>query len=55
MPKGTITASEIDPAIIDTIHCPVRHSKGEKKKPVEEAFPFCPQVHLSPNQDLNKM
>lgn len=54
MPKGTSSAAEIDPAIIDIIHCPLRANKGERKKPVEETFPFCPQVHLPPNQYSNK-
>jgi len=31
MPKGTISASETDPAIIDIIHCPLRGNKGERK------------------------
>lgn len=40
MPEGTISAAEIDPVIIDIMHCPLRGDKGERKKPVEETFPL---------------
>ena len=52
MPKGTLSAPEIDPALPDIIHCPLRGNKEERKKSVEETF--CPQIYLPPNQDLNK-
>lgn len=54
MPKGTISAAEIELVIIDVIHCPLGGNKGERKKPVEETFHFCPQIYLHPKPDLNK-
>lgn len=52
MPKGTLSAPEIDPALPDIIHCLLRGNKEERKKSVEATF--CPQIYLPPNQVLNE-
>lgn len=57
MPNGIIFTTEIDPTMIDIIHCPLKGNKGAREKSLWRSLSLALHRYtqpLPPNQDWNK-